>query len=148
LVRRLGDRLAREGYRGFFEVDAPVDTDTEVPLFLFHILEFMDVDFDLDIDEINERWEDLASEDVWSQMILKGTDDIVQRLTATPSTGQYLLDGSGTLVFRRAAPDRHQLQNESSGTSALTIRARHLIDSVRTGFSSARVGVTDLRRRN
>ena len=82
-MRRLGDRLAKEGYRGFFEVDVLVDTDTgeiylgelnprisgassitnvtagayaDVPLFLFHILEYMNVDFDLDIDEINERW--------------------------------------------------------------------------------------------
>jgi biotin carboxylase len=140
LVRRLGNRLADEGYRGFFEVDVLVDTDSgevylgelnprisgassitnvtagayaDVPLFLFHILEYMNVDFDLDIDEINERWEELASEDVWSQMILKETDDIVQRLTTTPRTGQYSLDGSGALVFRRAALDWHQLQNES-----------------------------------
>ena len=109
LVRRLGDRLAKEGYRGFFEVDVLVDTDTDevylgelnprisgassitnvtagayadVPLFLFHILEYMNVDFDLDVDEINERWEELASDDVWSQMVMKETDDIVQRLTA------------------------------------------------------------------
>ncbi|MCV7300379.1 biotin carboxylase [Mycobacterium barrassiae] len=140
LVRRLGDRLADEGYRGFFEVDVLVDTDTndiylgelnprisgassitnvtagayaDVPLFLFHILEFMNVDFDLDVDEINERWEELASADVWSQMVMKETDDVVQRLTATPRTGQYALDASGALVFRRAALDWHQLQNES-----------------------------------
>ena len=116
LVRRLGDRLAKEGYRGFFEVDVLVDTDTgevylgelnprisgassitnvtagayaDVPLFLFHILEYMNVDFDLDVDEINERWEELASADVWSQMIIKETDDIVELLTSTPRTGQY-----------------------------------------------------------
>ncbi len=139
LVRRLGDRLAKEGYRGFFEVDVLVDTDTgevylgelnprisgassitnvtagayaDVPLFLFHILEYMNVDFDLDVDEINERWEELASADVWSQMVMKETDDIVQRLTATPRTGQYSLDASGGLVFRRPALDWHQLQNE------------------------------------
>ena len=28
LVKRLGDRLGTEGYRGFFEVDVLVDTDT------------------------------------------------------------------------------------------------------------------------
>jgi biotin carboxylase len=194
LVRRLGDRLADEGYRGFFEVDVLVDTDTgevylgelnprisgassitnvtagayaDVPLFLFHILEYMNVDFDLDVDEINARWEELASEDVWSQMILKETDDIVQRLTVTPRTGQYSLDGSGALVFRRGALDWHQLQNESeafflriygpgdyrwkgadlgvlvtkgrlqvdsAGKSALAIRAKHLIDSIRAGY--------------
>ena len=140
LVRRLGDRLAKEGYRGFFEVDVLVDTDTgevylgelnprisgassitnvtagayaDVPLFLFHILEYMNVDFDLDVDEINERWEELASGDLWSQMVMKETDDIVQQLTATPRTGQYSLDSSGALVFRRAALDWHQLQNEA-----------------------------------
>ena len=194
LVRRLGDRLSDEGYRGFFEVDVLVDTDTgevylgelnprisgassitnvtagayaDVPLFLFHILEYMNVDFDLDVDEINARWEELASEDVWSQMILKETDDIVQRLTVTPRTGQYSLDGSGALVFRRGALDWHQLQNESeafflriygpgdyrwkgadlgvlvtkgrlqvdsAGKSALAIRAKHLIDSIRAGY--------------
>jgi hypothetical protein len=196
LVRRLGDRLAEEGYRGFFEVDVLVDTDTgevylgelnprisgassitnvtagayaDVPLFLFHILEYMNVDFDLDVDEINERWEELASADVWSQMVMKETDDVVQRLTATPPTGQYLLDASGALVFRRAALDWHQLQNESeafflriygpgdyrwkgadlgvlvtkgrlqvdsgTGKSALAIRARHLIDSIRAEYA-------------
>jgi len=195
LVRRLGDRLAKEGYRGFFEVDVLVDTDTneiylgelnprisgassitnvtagayaDVPLFLFHILEFMNIDFDLDVDEINERWEELASADVWSQMVMKETDDVVQRLTATPRTGQYYLDSTGELVFRRPALDWHQLQNESEafflriygpgdyrwkgadlgvlvtkgrlqvdGTSksSLTIRARHLIDSVRGEFA-------------
>ena len=197
LVRRLGDRLAKEGYRGFFEVDVLVDTDTndiylgelnprisgassitnvtagayaDVPLFLFHILEFMNVDFDLDVDEINERWEELASADVWSQMVMKETDDVVQQLTATPRTGQYSLDSTGVLVFRRPALDWHQLQNESeafflriygpgdyrwkgadlgvvvtkgrlqvdspsSGKSSLTIRARHLIDSIRDEFA-------------
>ncbi|MBS1692911.1 MAG: biotin carboxylase [Actinobacteria bacterium] len=200
LVRRLGDRLAKEGYRGFFEVDVLVDTDTgdvylgelnprisgassitnvtagayaDVPLFLFHILEYMNVEFDLDVDEINERWEELAAEDVWSQMILKETDDIVQRLTATPRTGHYSLDAKGTLVFRGPALDWHQLQNETeafflriygpgdyrwkgadlgvvvtkgrlqvdtgSGKSALAIRARHLIDSIRAEFSGTPV---------
>jgi hypothetical protein len=196
LVRRLGDRLAKEGYRGFFEVDVLVDTDTgeiylgelnprisgassitnvtagayaDVPLFLFHILEYMNVDFDLDVDEINERWEELASGDLWSQMVMKETDDIVQRLTATPRTGQYSLDSTGALVFRRPALDWHQLQNEAeaffmriyapgdyrwkgadlgvlvtkgrlqvdstAGKSALTIRARHLIDSIRAEYA-------------
>jgi hypothetical protein len=196
LVRRLGDRLAAEGYRGFFEVDVLVDTDTDkvylgelnprisgasaitnvtagayadVPLFLFHLLEFMDVDFELDVNEINERWEELAGEDVWSQMIIKETSPAVERIDSSARTGQYALDQGGALVFRRAGLDWHQLQNESeafylriygtgdyrwkgadlgvlvtkgrlqvetaSGATALTIRARHLIDSIRSQYS-------------
>lgn len=140
LVKRMGDRLSKEGYRGFFEVDVLVDTDTDkvylgelnprisgasaitnvtagayadVPLFLFHLLEYMDVEFDLDVDEINARWEALSGADVWSQMIIKETSETVELLTATPATGQYYLDASGALVFSRPAMDWHMLQNES-----------------------------------
>ncbi len=195
LVRKLGDRLGVEGYRGFFEVDVLVDTDSDevylgelnprisgasaitnvtagayadIPLFAFHLLEFMEVEFDLDVDEINERWRDLAAADLWSHMIIKETSPIVQLLTAAAPTGQYFLDTSGALVFRRQALDWHQLQNESeafflriygagdyrwkgadlgvlvtkgrlqrrtdSGTDTLTIRAKHLIDSIRQQY--------------
>ena len=195
LVRRLGDRLAAEGYRGYFEVDVLVDIDdgevylgelnprvsgatsitnvtagayADVPLFLFHLLEYLDVDFDLDVDEINERWEQLAGADVWSQMVIKETSDAVEQLVSTPATGHYALDANGALVFRRAALDWHQLQDESEafflriypagdyrwkgadlgvlvtkgrlqwdaaqGGTALTIRARHLIDSIRAQY--------------
>jgi biotin carboxylase len=200
LVRRLGDRLAAEGYRGFFEVDVLVDIDTDevylgelnprisgasaitnvtagayadVPLFLFHLLEFMDVDYDLDVDEINARWEELAAVDVWSQMIIKETAAIVERLDSTAVTGQYALDATGALVFRRAALDWHQLQHDdeafflriygpgdyrwkgadlgvlvtkgrlqtptASGGTSLTIRARHLIDSIRAQYSGSAI---------
>ena len=140
LVKRMGDRLAKEGYRGFFEVDVLVDVDSDevylgelnprisgasaitnvtagayadVPLFLFHLLEYMDVEFELDIDEINKRWEALSGADTWSQMIIKETSDTVELLTATPATGQYYLDANGAMVFNRAALDWHMLQNES-----------------------------------
>ncbi|MFL4475343.1 biotin carboxylase [Paeniglutamicibacter sp. MACA_103] len=200
LVKRMGDRLSKEGYRGFFEVDVLVDTDTDevylgelnprisgasaitnvtagayadVPLFLFHLLEYMDVEFDLDIDEINARWEALSGADVWSQMIIKETSETVELLTATPATGQYVLDASGALVYSRPAMDWHMLQNESeafflriygpgdyrwkgadlgilvtkgrlqlerNGSTQLTIRAKHFIDSVRAGFAGLPVG--------
>src|SRR4249919_3320310 len=122
LVGRLGDRLGAEGYRGFFEVDVLIDTDTDevylgelnprisgassitnvtagayadIPLFLFHILEYMHVDFDLAVAEINERWEALASVDLWSQMIIKETAPAVEQLTRTARTGQWYFDDAG-----------------------------------------------------
>jgi hypothetical protein len=198
LVRRLGNRLGAEGYRGFFEVDVLVDLDSEevylgelnprisgasaitnvtagayadVPLFLFHLLEFMGVDFELDVDEVNDRWSELASSDLWSQMIIKETAPGVEHIDTAPPTGAYRVDGSGALVFARTALDWHQLQNESecfflrvygvgdyrwkgadlgvlvtkgrlqtegrsaNAPSVLTIRAKHLIDSVRARYS-------------
>jgi D-alanine-D-alanine ligase-like ATP-grasp enzyme len=140
LVGRLGDRLGAEGYRGFFEVDVLVDIDTDevylgelnprisgasaitnvtagayadIPLFAFHLLEFFDVAFELDVEEINARWRELAAADQWSQMVIKETSPLVQLITAAAPTGQYSYDPSGALVYRRAALDWHQLQNES-----------------------------------
>ncbi len=196
LVRRLGDRLGKEGYRGFFEVDVLVDVDTDevylgelnprisgassitnvtagayadVPLFLFHLLEYLDVELDLDVDDINQRWQELAAVDLWSQMIIKETSSGVERIDAAAATGSYVLDRSGTLVFRRAALDWHQLQDESEAfflriygvgdyrwkgadlgvlvtkgrlqtgkpgkPATLTIRAKHLIDSIRAHYT-------------
>jgi hypothetical protein len=85
----------------------------DMPLFAFHLLEFMDVDFDFDLGEINDRWGELSGEDLWSQMIIKETRPVVEHLQAAAPTGQYSLDSNGALVFRRAALDWHQLQNEA-----------------------------------
>jgi biotin carboxylase len=138
MTQRLGARLAKEGYRGFFEVDYLVDGDTneiylgelnprvsglspithvtlgaysDVPLFLFHLLEYLDVDYDIDVDEINKRWGRMAAEDVWSQLIVKETADQVEQLTATPETGIWQLSGE-KLSRLRPANDWHALLSE------------------------------------
>jgi biotin carboxylase len=138
-VRRLGDRLRQEGYRGFFEVDVLVDLDSDevylgelnprisgassitnvtagayadIPLFLFHLLEFMDLDYQLDIDEINARWSDLAAVDVWAQLIMKETVDSVERLLEAPRTGTWHLEDDGSLRFLRVTEDWHDITHE------------------------------------
>src|SRR5205807_1963285 len=74
-TQQMGDRLRQEGYRGYFELDFLVDAVSgelylgelnprvtgassmtnvtavaygDMPLFLFHLLEFMDVDYEID----------------------------------------------------------------------------------------------------
>jgi biotin carboxylase len=139
LVQRLGSRLAQEGYKGFFEVDILVDLDADevylgelnprisgvssmtnvtagayadIPLFLFHLLEYMGVDYAVDVEEINERWRHLAAHDVWAQVIMKEPNDSVQRIVAAPRTGTYQLRDDGELSFLRGSHDWHQLVNE------------------------------------
>ncbi|HVN11609.1 MAG TPA: biotin carboxylase [Kineosporiaceae bacterium] len=141
-VRRLGDRLRHEGYRGFFEVDVLVDLDADevylgelnprisgassmtnvtagayadVPLFLFHLLEFMQVDYVVDVDEINERWRHLAAVDVWAQLIMKEPTDGVERILRAPSTGIWHLAEDGTLGFVGASNDWHDVTHEDEG---------------------------------
>lgn len=140
LVRTLGDRLGKEGYRGFFEVDVLLDTDTgevylgelnprvsgasaitnvtagayaDVPLFAFHLLEYSGIDFEIDMDEINQRWEELASEDEWSHMVIKHTSNTVERINAAPRTGRYVIDHYGRLSYSNAGLDWHSLRGEN-----------------------------------
>lgn len=138
-VRRLGDRLREEGYRGFFEVDVLVDLDSDevylgelnprisgassmtnvtagayadIPLFLFHLLEFMDIDYKIDVDEINERWRELAAVDVWAQLIMKEPIDSVERILSAPETGRYRLNEQGDLRFIGVTNDWHDVTHE------------------------------------
>ncbi|MGH3306774.1 MAG: biotin carboxylase [Nocardioides sp.] len=138
-VRRLGDRLAEEGYKGFLEIDVLVDLATDevylgelnprisgassmtnvtagayadVPLFLFHLLEFMDVDYTIDVEEINERWRELAAVDVWAQLIMKEPNDSVERILAAPRTGTWNLADDGSLSFAGVTNDWHDVTHE------------------------------------
>ena len=147
---RLGDRLAQEGYRGFLEVDVLVDLDTDevylgelnprisgassmtnvtagayadVPLFLFHLLEFMDVDYTVDVEEINERWRELAAVDVWAQLIMKEPDDSVERILAAPRTGTWHLAEDGALTLRAASPTTGTTSPRGRGVLPARLRA-------------------------
>jgi biotin carboxylase len=117
-TRAMGDRLAAEGYRGYFELDFLADIDSgemylgelnprvtgassmtnltavaygDMPLFLFHLLEFMDVDYEIDVAELNERWSQPQAIDSWSQFILKQTEETVERITHAPTSGIWRL---------------------------------------------------------
>ena len=133
-------RLAQEGYSAFFEVDFLSDKETgelylgelnprvsgassmtnvtagayaDIPLFLFHLLEYLDVDYELDVEEINARWARTGGEDIWSQLIIKATSDEVELITAALMTGVYKLDEHGRIAFARWANDWHNLIDES-----------------------------------
>jgi len=141
MVRRLGEGLRHEGYRGYFEVDILHDLDSgelylgevnprlsgvtpmttasteayaDVPLFLFHLLEYMDVEYELDVGEINSRWERGEGQDeVWSQLMIRETSPDVGRLTAAPRTGVWHLDDDGRISYARWDYDWNSLMDES-----------------------------------
>jgi hypothetical protein len=71
------------------------------------------VDYELDVGEINARWARTASDDIWSQLIIKATSDEVELITAAPMTGVYKLDDHGRIAFARWANDWHNLIDES-----------------------------------
>ena len=181
LVRLLGGRLGQEGYKGFFEVDVLIDLDTgevylgelnprisgvssmtnvtagayaDIPLFLFHLLEYMDVDYAIDVGEINQRWRELAARDVWAQLIMKEPNDSVERIVAAPRTGTYQLSKDGELTFLRPSHDWHPLTSEDEcfflrvyGPGDYRFKGADLGILVTKGRMQTATGLTDRCRR-
>lgn len=137
MVRRFGDRLYKEGYKGVFCLDFLLDTDTNevylgelnprvsgatpptnlitstyggCPMFLFHLLEFLDVDWELDLEEIQKRWVDY---DHWTQLIIKQTEDKVELITEAPASGIWRLKEDGEIEFLRPALNLTSLGDEN-----------------------------------
>jgi hypothetical protein len=135
----MGERLRREGYRGYFELDFLLDAATgdlwlgelnprvtgassitnvtavaygDMPLFLFHLLEFMDVDYEIDVDELNDRWAQAHNVDEWTQFILKQTEDVTELITKAPRSGIWRTNGSA-LTFARRDTDWHTIADEA-----------------------------------
>lgn len=141
-TRRLGDRLAQEGYLGLLEVDYLVDVASgeiylgelnprlsgissmttvsasayaDMPLFLFHLAEYLGLEYEVDVDEINRRWGSDRLTDVWGQIILKEPDDIVELLTDAPKSGIWRVDEDGDMRGGWPADDWHNLRDEAEG---------------------------------
>lgn len=139
LTFRFGEQLKKEGYRGYFELDFLIDLDTDeiwlgelnprltgaslldcvssnahadMPLFMFHLLEFSNVDFEFDVDEVNRRWSDPDGMDSWSQMVIKHTEDNTDRVTAAPQTGIYRMLKDGSVEYSRFDYNTMSVHNE------------------------------------
>ncbi len=136
---RFGEQLREEGYRGYFELDFLIDVNTDelylgeinprvtgassmtnhaafahadAPLFLFHLLEFSNIDFDLDIDGLNKRWANAENIDTWSQMVIKHTSDTVDLLDQAPETGIYRMKEDGCIEYSRFDYHRRAVHDE------------------------------------
>ncbi len=136
---KFGEALREEGYRGYFELDFLIDEDSgelylgelnprvtgassitnhaafahaDVPLFLFHLLEFSDVDFDLDIEDLNSRWADPENIDSWSQLVIKHTEPSVDYLTGAPESGLWRLQEDGSASYTRFDYHRRSVEDE------------------------------------
>jgi len=134
MASRLGDRLYEIGYKGVFCMDFLLDTDSGavylgeinprisgaspmtnlitstyggVPLFLFHMLEFADVDWTVDLDAVQERWLDF---DEWSQLVLKQVTDEVELITEAPPSGLWRMRADGEIEFVREETDWHTVR--------------------------------------
>lgn len=139
-TRLFGDQLRKEGYKGYFELDYLIDQDNgeiylgelnprvtgassitnhavfalaDAPLFVFHILEWMNVEYDLNVEELNDRWTNQDNVDSWSQLIVKHTTDTIEYVDEAPRSGIWKMFDNGHIQFDRMDTHRRAVESES-----------------------------------
>jgi hypothetical protein len=125
---KIGEALRKRRYRGYFELDFLIDRDSgdvylgemnprvtgassmtnlaafahaDAPLFLFHMLEFSGVPFDLDVEALNKRWSHPHNIDSWSQLVIKHTGTDIEPISEAPRSGVWQLGDDGKVTFVR-----------------------------------------------
>jgi hypothetical protein len=167
-TRMFGDQLREEGYKGYFELDFLIDQDSgklylgelnpritgassitnhalfalaDMPLFLFHILEWMDQPYELDVEELNKRWSSSDNCDSWSQLVIKHTKDTVSQVTEAPRSGIWQMQPDGTVEFNRMDTHRRAVESEEE---AFFLRITRVDDYL---YEGADMGILVMRGR-
>lgn len=126
-TQQFGDQLRKEGYKGYFELDFLIDKDsgeiylgelnprisgvssltnhskfamTDVPLFLFHLLEWLNVPYEVDVNELSSRWVKAENMDSWSQLVIKHTRKTLEIATQAPESGIWKMQKNGSIRFK------------------------------------------------
>ncbi len=134
-----GNQLRKEGYKGYFELDFLIDQDTkeiylgelnpritgassitnhavfalsDMPLFLFHLIEWMEVPYELNVKAINTRWAKKENIDSWGQMVIKHTAKSVDKISKAPKSGIFSMDKDGSIAFSRMDTHRRSVESE------------------------------------
>jgi carbamoylphosphate synthase large subunit len=135
-----GDQLRKEGYKGYFELDYLIDQDngqiylgelnpritgassitnhavfalSDAPLHLFHIMEWMNTPYELNVNALNRRWAKAENIDSWGQMVIKHTRDDIERVTEAPRSGIWRMRPDGSIYFWRMDTHRRYVENEN-----------------------------------
>ncbi|BAY22940.1 hypothetical protein NIES2100_27040 [Calothrix sp. NIES-2100] len=144
---KFAEQLRKVGYRGYFDLDYLIDRQSgqlylseinprisgvtpltshsafataQIPLFLFHLLEFADVEFELDVHGFNTAWlTDSLAKDCWGSLIIKHTKDSIEQVIKAPQSGIWSMDDAGNLDYSRFD---HRCHSLNSKTEALVQR--------------------------
>lgn len=139
-TQRFGDQLRKEGYKGYFELDYLIDQDngevylgelnprvsgvssltnhskfamTDVPLFLFHMLEWMEIPYEINADELTNRWAEAQNMDSWSQLVIKHTRKTLELATKVPRSGIWEMKNNGNINFKKMDAHRQSIVGDN-----------------------------------
>ncbi len=134
-----GDQLRKEGYKGYFELDFLIDQDNQqiylgelnpritgassitnhavfaladIPLHMFHILEWMEQPYELSVKAVNDRWGRQENIDGWSQLVIKHTKKSIEYIHQSPQSGIWKMFDNGHIQFDRMDSHRRAVESE------------------------------------
>lgn len=134
-VEKIGQYFKQQGYRGIFGLDFILDEqnkqlyvvecnprlvgsyptvnmtqllNNEPPILAFHVLEFLGLDYQIDIQEINKQ---IRQDKIGSQMLLHNLTEQWARNHRQPKAGVYKLK-DGKLKYLRPGYDLQHLKNK------------------------------------
>ena len=123
-----GNQLLKEGYKGYFELDFLIDQDNgevylgelnprvsgassitnhalfayaDVPLFIFHLLEWLNIDYEIDTKALTDRWSEAENIDSWSQLVIKHTRKTLEFVSAAPESGIWQMQKNEKIKFKK-----------------------------------------------
>lgn len=139
-TQRFGDQLRKEGYKGYFELDFLIDKDNgeiylgelnprvsgvssltnhskfammDVPLFLFHMLEWLNIPYEIDVNELTNRWAMAENMDSWSQLVIKHTKKSLELVTKAPASGIWEMKKNGNIQFKKMDAHRQSVVDDN-----------------------------------
>jgi hypothetical protein len=139
-TQQFGNQLRKEGYKGYFELDFLIDKDNgeiylgelnprvsgvssltnhakfamdDVPMFLFHMLEWLDVPYEMDVNELTNRWAQAESMDSWSQLVIKHTRKTLEFATQAPASGIWEMKKNGNIQYKKMDAHRQSVVSDN-----------------------------------
>ena len=167
-TQKFGDQLMKEGYKGYFELDFLIEENTnnfylgelnprvtgastitnhavfalaDAPLFVFHLLEWMNYPYKLNPRTVTNRWFRPENIDTWSQLVIKHTEDSVVIVTDAPRSGIWRLQQDGNIKFDRMDTHRRAVEKP---TEAFFLRISRKGDYL---YEGADMGILVMRGR-
>jgi D-alanine-D-alanine ligase-like ATP-grasp enzyme len=146
----IGERIRQEGHRGYFGLDFLIDQDTgslylgemnprltgatlltnlaawerrEAPLLFFHLLEWLGMDYTLDVERFNETWVQSEGVASFSQLLIEHTSTTREAVARAPPTGVWRLEDDGAVRFLRRDFRPQSIADEAEGLFFRTIDA-------------------------
>jgi biotin carboxylase len=139
-TEKMGNQLYKEGYKGYFELDFLIDKDSgeiylgelnprvsgvssltnhakfayqDVPLFLFHLLEWLEVPHSINPNQFNTNWSLPENIDSWSQLVIKHTRNTLEYCTQAPDSGIWEMKRNGNIVQKSNSSNRQNINTDA-----------------------------------